>query len=99
MGRSTLGHMTENPAEENEQSTVHDRVTAPGGPIPREQPGAPEADSPPSNSDAAARADDTEEDAADAGENEPAGPSGPAEKQDERTPDDRGLTTETNPTD
>ncbi|MEJ2811289.1 hypothetical protein WBN73_07155 [Paenarthrobacter sp. CCNWLY172] len=39
------------------------------------------------------------DDAVDAGPSESANPPGPAEEKDEGTTDNRGLTTETNPTD
>ena len=87
--------MTTDPTEVAGFSQVHDGITTPGHPIPRDL-GAPASSDQVPVGDASR---DGSEDAADAGGSESANPPGPAEEKDERTGDDRGLTTETNPTD
>ncbi|MEV7606791.1 hypothetical protein AB0N65_15275 [Paenarthrobacter sp. NPDC089322] len=87
--------MTTDPNEVAGFSQVHDGITTPGHPIPRDL-GATESSGQVPVGDAAGG---SPEDATDAGENESANPPGPAEEKDERTADNRGLTTETNPTD
>lgn len=87
--------MTTDPSEVAGFSQVHDGITTPGHPIPRDL-GASESNDQVPVGDSSGG---SPEDAADAGQNESANPSGPAEEKDERTADNRGLTTETNPTD
>ncbi|MGP0223273.1 MULTISPECIES: hypothetical protein [unclassified Paenarthrobacter] len=86
--------MTTDPTEVAGFSQVHDGITTPGHPIPRDL-GAPEQDEQVPVDDSGGGP----EDATDAGENQSANPAGPAEEKDGQTADDRGLTTETNPTD
>jgi len=87
--------MTTDPSEVAGFSQVRDGTTTPGHPIPRE-PGVPETSGPGDAGDASSGSQD---DAVDAGPSESANPPGPAEEKDEKTADNRGLTTETNPTD
>ncbi|MCT9871955.1 hypothetical protein [Paenarthrobacter aurescens] len=87
--------MTTDPNEVAGFAQVRDGTTTPGHPIPRDphEPGTggqvPVGDAAPEGP----------EDAVDAGPSESANPPGPAEEKDGKTADNRGLTTETNPTD
>ncbi|BCW60251.1 hypothetical protein V3C41_11690 [Paenarthrobacter nicotinovorans] len=87
--------MTTDPSEVAGFAQVRDGTTTPGNPIPRD-PGAPESSGRAPVDDASPEGTD---DAVDAGPSESANPPGPAEEKDEGTADDRGLTTEPNPTD
>lgn len=81
--------------ETNEpEETVHDGVEAGSKHIPRE----------PAEATAAPGGGTPDEGTPDEGEAQPDGseandPTGPAEEQDDKTPDNRGLTTDTSPTD
>lgn len=87
--------MTSDPVEAGGFSQVHDGVTTPGQPIPRDL-GSPDLHA---QVPAGAASGGEPDDAADVGENKSADPPGPAEEKDDQTADNRGLTTETNPTD
>jgi hypothetical protein len=87
--------MTTDPSEVAGFAEVRDGTTTPGNPIPRD-PGTPGPGSQVPVGDASSESPD---DAVDAGLSESASPPGPAEEKDEGTTDNRGLTTETNPTD
>jgi len=87
--------MTTDPSEVAGYAQVRDGTTTPGRPVPRD-PGVPGTGGQVPVSDGPEKAP---EDAVDAGPSESANPPGPAEEKDEQTADNRGLTTETNPTD
>ncbi|NQD86658.1 hypothetical protein HP499_02380 [Paenarthrobacter sp. CM16] len=87
--------MTTDPNEVAGFAQVRDGTTTPGHPIPRD-PGTPDTGNQVPVGDSSSESPD---DAVDAGPRESANPSGPAEEKDEGTADDRGLTTEPNPTD
>ncbi|SEJ40842.1 hypothetical protein SAMN04487917_105361 [Arthrobacter sp. yr096] len=87
--------MTTDPSEVAGFDQVRDGTTTPGNPIPRD-PASAQTGRQPSVGDASSESPD---DAVDAGPSESATPPGPAEQKDEKTADNRGLTTETNPTD
>ncbi|MET4539540.1 MULTISPECIES: hypothetical protein [Micrococcaceae] len=87
--------MTTDPNEVAGFAQVRDGTTTPGNPIPRD-PGMPDSSGQVPVGDASSESPD---DAGDAGPSESANPPGPAEEKDEATADNRGLTTETNPTD
>ncbi|MFJ4029681.1 hypothetical protein ACIPWF_20405 [Paenarthrobacter sp. NPDC089989] len=87
--------MTSDPVEPGGSGQVHDGVSTPGQPIPRD-PGSPEQQA---QVPVGAESGRDSDDAADVGESKSADPPGPAEEKDDQTADDRGLTTETNPTD
>ncbi|MET3904352.1 hypothetical protein [Paenarthrobacter sp. 4246] len=87
--------MTTDPNEVAGFAQVRDGTTTPGNPIPRD-PGTPETTGQVPVGDASLESPD---DAVDAGPSESANPPGPAEEKNEGTADNRGLTTETNPTD
>jgi hypothetical protein len=94
-GTGALARMTSDPVESGGLSQVHDGVTTPGNPIPRDL-GTPETSAQvPVDGGSGGEPDD----AADAGANKSASPPGPAEEKDAKTADDRSLTTEPNPTD
>jgi hypothetical protein len=87
--------MTTDPGELAGTDQVHDGIKTPGRPLPRDL-ATPDVSGqvPPEGG-----SDDDNSDAVDAGQSTSASPPGPAEEKDEQTTDDRGLTTETNPTD
>ncbi|MGR0160203.1 hypothetical protein [Paenarthrobacter nitroguajacolicus] len=87
--------MTTDPNEVAGFAEVRDGTTTPGNPIPRD-PETPESIKQVSVGDSSSESPD---DAVDAGPSESANPPGPAEEKDEKTADNRGLTTETSPTD
>lgn len=87
--------MTVDPSEVAGYDKVRDGTTTPGNPIPRDL-GAPKADA---QAPVAGGSSDEPEDAVDAGRSDSASPPGPAEEKDDKTADNRGLTTEANPTD
>lgn len=87
--------MTVDPSEVAGYDKVRDGTTTPGNPIPRD-PGVPKASA---QAPVIGGSTDEPEDAADAGSGDSASPPGPAEEKDEKTVDNRGLTTESSPTD